>query len=445
MRKQISIVGGGLAGCEAAWQAAEKGIEVRLYEMRPMITTGAHKTDQLAELVCSNSFGSKVPDRSSGMLIEELRILNSMVLGCAEEVAIPAGNALAVDRIGFSKLVTDKILSHPRIELNRQEIQQIPDGAAIIASGPLTSDTLARNLVDITGEENLSFFDAIAPVIYSESINYEIAFRGSRYSHGVQEEGDYINCPLNETQYKLFIAELIQAKRIEIKDFESDIPEGVKAGVNAYFEGCLPVEILASRGEKSLAFGPMRPVGLFDPRTDKRPYAVVQLRQDNFAGDLYNIVGFQTNLTFPEQERVLRLIPGLEKAEFMRFGQMHRNTYIASPKLLLPTLQYRTRENLFFAGQITGIEGYLGNIGSGLLAGVNMANYVNQEKLMVLPKTTMLGAIIQYITHAEISRFQPMKANFGILPGLGELKANKRERAHAHRLIGLSDLKSYLA
>jgi methylenetetrahydrofolate--tRNA-(uracil-5-)-methyltransferase len=445
MRKQISIVGGGLAGCEAAWQAAEKGIEVRLYEMRPINTTGAHRTDQLAELVCSNSFGSRVPDRSSGMLIEELRMLNSIVLQCAEEVAIPAGNALAVDRIGFSTLVTEKITGHPRIELIRQEIQQIPDGETIIASGPLTSDMLTKNIVLMTGEGNLSFFDAIAPVIYCDSINFDIAFRGSRYNHGVQEEGDYINCPLNESQYKMFIAELVQGKRIEIRDFESAIPDGVKAGVNSYFEGCLPVEILASRGEKSLAFGPMRPIGLFDPRTDKRPYAVVQLRQDNFSGDLYNIVGFQTNLTFPEQERVLRLIPGLEKAEFMRFGQMHRNTYIASPKLLLPTLHYHNREYLFFAGQITGIEGYLGNIGSGLVAGVNMANHIHQDRLMVLPKTTMLGALIQYITHAEVSRFQPMKANFGILPDLGAIKAGKRERATAHRLLGISDLKFYLS
>jgi methylenetetrahydrofolate--tRNA-(uracil-5-)-methyltransferase len=440
----LIVIGGGLAGSEAAFQAAQRGLKVRLYEMRPSLQTGAHQTQDLAELVCSNSLGSNLADRASGLLKNEMRLLGSMLLECAESAALPAGGALAVDRELFARLVTDRIQNHPNIQIIREEAKDIPETPTIIASGPLTSPALSKAIASLGSEEQLFFFDAIAPVIHADSINLNIAFRASRYGTGEQDEGDYINCPLTYEEYYAFVEALLQAERIELRSFEEAIKSGVKAG--HFFEGCLPVEIIAERGIDSLAFGPMRPVGLKDPRTGKRPYAVVQLRQDNLAGSLYNLVGFQTNLKFPEQRRVLRLIPGLEQAEFMRYGQMHRNTFIASPKLLRPTLQHVQRDDLFFAGQITGVEGYMGNIATGVLAGINAARQVHQQELLTLPKTTMLGALCHYVTHASLKDFQPMKANFGILPPLVmDTKIGKRERGKAYAERSLADLQTLLS
>ena len=440
----ITIIGGGLAGSEAAFQAAQRGLKVRLYEMRPASPTGAHQTGELAELVCSNSLGSNLPDRASGVLKNELRRLGSLLLECAEEAALPAGGAMAVDREGFARLVTARIQAHPNIELVREEVREIPSTPVIVASGPLTSDSLSKSIAALSGEEHLFFFDAIAPVIAADSINMDIAFRASRYGAGEQDEGDYINCPFNKEEYLAFVEALQTAERIELRAFEEAIREGVKAG--HFFEGCLPVEVIAARGRDSLAFGPMRPVGLTDPRTGRRPWAVVQLRQDNLAGSLYNMVGFQTNLKFPEQRRVLRMIPGLENAEFVRYGQMHRNTFIASPKLLRPTLQHNQRDDLFFAGQITGVEGYMGNIATGALAGINAARLWKGQAPLTLPETTMLGALCHYVTHADLKDFQPMKANFGILPPLALTgKHGKRERGAAHAERALRGLEIYLS
>lgn len=438
------VVGGGLAGSESAWQAAQNGLKVRLYEMRPSSPTGAHLSGDLAELVCSNSLGSNLPDRASGVLKNELRAMSSMLLDCAEEAALPAGAALAVDREKFAKLVTAKIQSHPNIELVREEVKEIPNTPTIIASGPLTSESLTKSIAALSGEEHLFFFDAIAPIVHADSINMEIAFRASRHDKGDLDEGDYINCPLNKEEYYQFVEALQTAEKIELRSFEESIKEGVKAG--HFFEGCLPVEIIASRGVDSLAFGPMRPVGLTDPRTGRWPYAVVQLRQDNIAGSLYNLVGFQTNLKFPEQKRVLRMIPGLENAEFERYGQMHRNTFIASPKLLRPTLQHITRDDLFFAGQITGVEGYMGNIATGLLAGINMTRLLQNKAPLTLPRETMLGSLCHYITNASLKDFQPMKANFGILPNLYLTKRiGKREKGAAYAERANLHLQQYLA
>lgn len=437
------VIGGGLAGSEAAWQLAQQGIQVKLYEMRPGNPTGAHVTNDLAELVCSNSLGSNQSDRASGVLKNELRRLNSLLVECAEATVLPAGAALAVDREAFARRVTEKIQSHPNIELIREEVKEIPAQPVIIASGPLTSDNLSKSIAALSGDEHLFFFDAISPIVRAESINMNIAFRASRYDKSEQEEGDYINCPFTKEQYYEFLNALRTAERIELRAFEDAIKSGVKAG--HFFEGCLPVEIIAERGDESLAFGPMRPVGLRDPQTGKRPHAVAQLRQDNLAGSLYNIVGFQTNLKFPEQRRVLRMIPGLENAEFERYGQMHRNTFIASPKLLRPTLQHITRDDLFFAGQITGVEGYMGNIATGLVAGLNAARWLKEQSLLTLPQESMLGALCHYITHASLKDFQPMKANFGILPELGlEKKIGKREKGQAYADRAAQTLDNYL-
>jgi methylenetetrahydrofolate--tRNA-(uracil-5-)-methyltransferase len=447
MSRNLCIIGGGLAGCEAAWQAAERGVSVKLFEMRPGLSTGAHTTADLAELVCSNSLGSNLIDRASGLLKEELRILGSLLIKCADQTAIPAGGALAVDRVEFSKLITQKIISHPQIEVIRDEVREIPEVPTIIASGPLTSNGLSQSIANMSGNEHLYFFDAIAPIVTLESINMDIAFRGSRYGRGTQEQGDYINCPLQETEYDAFVTALSDAERIELKEFDRlhEVEGGVKAGAHRYFEGCLPVEVLARRDRRALAFGPLRPVGLQDPHTGYRPFAVVQLRQDNLAGTLYNLVGFQTNLKFPEQRRVFRMVPGLENAEFVRYGQMHRNTFIYSPGLLNPSMQYKYRTDLFFAGQITGIEGYAGNIASGLVAGVNAARGINNESPMNLPRTTMIGSLCYYITHADPADFQPMKANFGIVPPLASrIKMNKRQRAQAYSQRAIMDLNEFL-
>ncbi len=433
-RPAITIIGGGLAGSEAAWQAAERGVDVTLYEMRPHKTTPAHVSDRLAELVCSNSLGSDLPDRAAGVLKAELRILGSLVLACADETRVPAGGALAVDREAFATEVTRRITAHPRIALVREEALAIPDGLAIIATGPLTSDPLAEAVADLTGQEQLYFYDALAPIVSAESIDVAVAFRASRYGKG---DADYINCPMTEEEYGRFVDALLAAECIPLRDFEREDVQ--------FFEGCLAVEVLAARGREALAFGPLRPVGLTDPRTGERPYAVVQLRQDNLAGTLYNLVGFQTNLRYGEQERVFRLVPGLERAEFVRFGHMHRNTFINAPLLLEPTMAFRGRPGLFFAGQITGVEGYVGSVGSGWLAGANAARFVLGRGPLELPHTTMLGALCHYVSRAAPGSFQPMKANFGLLPPLDPLVRNKRKRYQAYAERALGNLKAHLS
>jgi methylenetetrahydrofolate--tRNA-(uracil-5-)-methyltransferase len=413
--------------------------------MRPEVETGAHVTSDLAELVCSNSLGSKLVNRASGLLKEELRLMGSLLIELAEKSAVPAGSALAVDRVVFSQVVTETLSGHPNIEIIREEAVGIPDSPAVIASGPLTSSRLAEQIKQLSGEEHLYFFDAISPIISLDSIDMSVAYRASRYGKGEDEGGDYINCPLNEEEYHRFLEALRTAERIEIKDFELEMESGVDAGAHTFFEGCLPVEIIARRGDQSLAYGPMRPVGLDDPRTGRWPHAVVQLRQDDLSGTMFNMVGFQTNLKFPEQRRVFRMIPGLEKAEFLRYGQMHRNTFIFAPKLLRPTLQFHDRDDLFFAGQITGIEGYVGNIASGLLAGWNAVRVVTGKEPVATPRETMLGSLCHYITHASEKDFQPMKANFGIVPPLTDgKKRNKRQRAEGYAHRSISTLQSWL-
>lgn len=432
MNSKINVIGGGLAGSEAAWQLARRGFEVNLYEMRPHKTTGAHVSDRLAELVCSNSLGSKLVDRATGLLQAEVRRLGSLLLDCAERAAVPAGGALAVDRAMFAQEVTTTIGQMARINVIREEVQQIPDGPAIIATGPLTSEALAQDIAGLTGQEYLYFYDAIAPIVTVESINMQIAFRASRYERGEDDEGDYINCPMTEEQYRRFVDALINAEKAALHNFEREDPH--------FFEGCLPIEQLAARGQDTLAFGPMRPIGLRDPRSGKRPHAVVQLRRDNLAGSLYNLVGFQTNIRWGQQEEILRLIPGLENAEFVRMGQMHRNTFINSPTLLNPTMQFRARPDLFFAGQITGVEGYVGNIATGLVAALNLALQLKGLPGWTLPHTTMLGALCHYVTHAEPDHFQPMKANFGILPELPQRVKNKRDRYTMYAERALADM-----
>jgi len=441
----LTVIGGGLAGSEAALQASKFGLKVNLIEMRPFVLTGAHLSSDFAELVCSNSFGSNLPDRAPGVLKQELRILKSFLLVFAEKTAVPAGRALAVDRDLFSKLVTASISESPNIHITREEAKTIPDGPVIIATGPLTSQTFSKIISELTGEESLYFYDAISPIIDIETIDFNKAFRASRYQNDQNSKGDYINLPFTKTEYYCFIEQLKSAERIPLKYFEKEIDNGVIAGASGYFEGCLPVEVLAQRGEDALAYGPMRPVGLIDPHTNKHPFAVIQLRQDNLAGSLYNMVGFQTNLIIDAQKKVFRSIPGLEKAEFERYGQMHRNTYIASPKLLHPSLQFRSRPNLFFAGQITGMEGYAGNIATGLLAGLNAVRYIKQQPLLVFPQTTMLGALCHYITHAALTEFQPMKANFGIMPALnGNQRVGKRDRAGLYSERAAIDMDIFL-
>lgn len=434
MSNELIIVGGGLAGAEAAWQAAEAGIDVCLYEMRPGVQTPAHETAWLAELVCSNSLGSDLPHKAPGLLKAELRGLGSLILACAAETAVPAGSSLAVDREAFAQRVTECISGHPRITLVGEEVTAIPGTPTIIASGPLTSSSLSMDIGRLTGEEHLYFYDAVSPIVQAETIDMSIAFRQSRYDRGEHEEGDYINCPMTRDEYEAFVEALVSAETITLKQFEREDPH--------FFEGCMPVEAMAVRGRDALAFGPMRPVGLLDPRTGRRPYAVVQLRQDNLVGSLYNIVGFQTNLRWPEQKRVLRLIPGLADAEFARYGMMHRNTYINSPAMLQPTMQYRNRADLFFAGQIVGVEGYVGNAGTGLLAGINAARLLRGRHPVIMPPTTMLGALCHYVTHAAGRDFQPMKANFGILPPLPP-RPGKEERGRYYAERSLTAMRRF--
>lgn len=444
-KPDLIVIGGGLAGSEAAWQAAIRGLHVRMYEMRPAVSTGAHLTSNLAELVCSNSLGSNLPDRASGILKTELRRLGSLLIECAETAKLPAGAALAVDRDIFARQVTQRLSTHPRVEIVHEEVADIPSGLTIISSGPLTSKPLSLSIAGLTGEEHLHFYDAIAPIVFANSINMDIAFRASRYGSREPGIGDYINCPFTINEYGVFIEALLSAERITLLPFETEIEQGVSTGVKNFFNGCLPVEIIAQRSRQALTFGPMRPAGLTDPRTGRWPHAIVQLRQDNMAGSNYNLVGFQTNLIYSEQNHVFRLIPGLEKAEFVRYGQMHRNTFIAAPKVLLPTLQFRTRTDLFFAGQITGVEGYMGNIGTGLLAGLNAVRLFYGKDPLTLPETTMLGALCHYVTHADLKYFQPMKANFGILPPQSlKHRMDKRERSNLFAEQSQASLERFL-
>jgi len=411
--KEVNIIGAGLAGSEASLQLAKRGFKVNLYEMRPKVNTGAHTTEDCAEFVCSNSLGSYDLTNGSGLLKHEMEMLGGELIEIAKECSVPAGNALAIDRLAFSKTVTEKIEHNSNINLIREEITQIPQSPAIIASGPLTSSNFADSIKKFTKSEYLHFFDAIAPIIEKDSINFDIAFWASRYDKG---EASYINCPMNKEQYEKFYEILTNAPKIEQHDFE----KGAK-----FFESCLPIEVLASRGVDTLRFGPMKPVGLIDNRTGEKNYAVVQLRQDNSAKSLYNLVGFQTNLKWGAQKELLQSIPGLENCNIVRYGVMHRNTFINSPALLNPTLQTRQRADLFFAGQITGTEGYTESIASGLLAGINMARLLNEKPLLELPKETMLGALTHYITDSEHTNFQPINSNWGIMP---PVELPKKER-----------------
>ncbi len=437
----LHIIGAGLAGAEAAWQAAQRGVHVALYEMRPHKMTPAHVTDRFAELVCSNSLGSTLPDRAPGMQKAELLRLGSLILTCAQATAVPAGGSLAVGREAFGDLVTTLVSSHPNITVIREEVTAIPrDVPVIVASGPLTSDALVADIARLAGEQYLYFYDALSPIVAADSIDLDKAFRGARYDRSASATGDYINCPLDRDQYEAFVDALAQAETIVLREFEAEMWRS-----EHFFEGCLPVEILARRGRNALAFGPLRPVGITDPHTGRRPYAVVQLRQDNLAGTLYNLVGFQTNLKWGEQKRVFGMIPGLEQAEFLRYGMMHRNTYINAPSLLEPTMQFRTRPDLFFAGQITGVEGYVGNAGTGLLAGINAARLIHGQPPLILPPTTVMGALCWYVTHCAVEDFQPMKANLGLLPPLDPPVRHKRARYQAFAARAAQDLEAFMA
>ena len=440
--KPIQVIGGGLAGTEAAWQIAQAGLPVILNEMRPVRTSPAHHTGELAELVCSNSFGAKKSDRAAGLLHEELRRLNSIIINTADKHAVPAGGALAVDRAVFSSELTTTLANHPLIEFRRQEVTEIPtDGIVVLTTGPLTTEALAEQLLQFTGMEYLSFFDAASPIVVGESIDRDIAFLASRYDKG---EAAYLNCPMNKEQYLNFWEQLSSAEQAELKDFER---ENAK-----FFEGCLPIEELARRGEDTMRYGPLKPVGLFDSRLgdfrdpenkSKRPYAVVQLRQEDKAGQLWNMVGFQTNLRWGEQKRVFHLIPGLENAEFVRMGVMHRNTFINSPELLYPTLQFKNRPTLLAAGQLIGTEGYTAAAAGGWLAGTNAARLVLGREALIMPETTMMGALFEFISSASPKHFQPMPPNFGILPQLPVRIRNKQERYGKYRDRALTDLDSW--
>jgi methylenetetrahydrofolate--tRNA-(uracil-5-)-methyltransferase len=432
--RPVHVIGGGLAGTEAAWQIARAGIPVILHEMRPIRSSPAHHTEYLAELVCSNSFGAMAVDRATGLLHEELRRLGSIVIESADRHSVPAGGALAVDRGVFSSDLTKTLSKHPLITLECGEIAEIPrDGVVVLTTGPLTSPALATDLQHFTGMEYLSFFDAASPIIIGESIDRAIAFLASRYDKG---EAAYLNCPMNREQYLHFYGELCRAEQAELKDFER---ENAK-----FFEACLPIEELARRGEDTMRYGPLKPVGLGDPRSpDQRPYAVIQLRMEDKAGQLWNMVGFQTNLKWGEQKRIFRLIPGLENAEFVRMGVMHKNTFINSPKLLSPSLQFHSRPTLLAAGQLVGTEGYTAAAAGGWLAGTNAARLVLGLEPVTLPETTMMGALFAFISSAEPKHFQPMPANFGILPGLDKRVRNKRERYGHYSDRSLGDLNNW--
>lgn len=421
MSEAVIIIGGGLAGSEAAWQLARRGVRVKLYEMRPRRLTPAHRTGNLAELVCSNSLRSRELTSAVGLLKEEMRRMGSLIMEAALVSEVPAGKALAVDRERFARYVTEKLESEPLVEIVREEVTEIPpEGLTIVATGPLTSEALAEDLRRLTGEDYFHFYDAIAPIVYADSINWDRVFRADRYGKG---EGAYVNCPLTREEYERFVEALLSAEKVPLKDFEEP----------RYFEGCLPIEVMAERGPETLRYGPMKPVGLVDPRTGKEPYAVVQLRPENREGTLYNLVGFQTKLKYPEQERVFRMIPGLERAEFARYGSIHRNSFVCAPRVLLPTLQLKKAPRVFLAGQITGVEGYVESTAMGLIAGLNAARIVRGLEPVVPPPETAHGALIRYLMEADPRHFQPMNINWGLFPPLDlpprrRKKIPKRER-----------------
>lgn len=416
--KKINVIGAGLAGSEAAWQAAEAGVAVNLYEMRPKKTTEAHHTNNFAELVCTNSLRGNNLTNAVGVLKEEMRRLNSVIISSADQTAVPAGGALAVDRDDFSELVTKRVKEHPLVTVIEEEITEIPEGITVIATGPLTSEPLSKAIQAFNGSEGFYFYDAAAPIIDKSTIDMDKVYLKSRYDKG---EAAYLNCPMNEEEFYAFREALVNAEVAPLKEFEKE----------KFFEGCMPIEVMASRGPKTMLFGPMKPVGLEDPKTGKRPYAVIQLRQDNAAASLYNIVGFQTHLKWGEQKRVFRMIPGLEQAEFVRYGVMHRNSFMNSPELLQQTYQSRKRDALFFAGQMTGVEGYVESAASGLVAGINAAKLAKGEEPIIFPQETTIGSMAYYITHAEGKHFQPMNANFGLLPELPERIKDKKSRYEA--------------
>lgn len=430
MKDYIRVIGAGLAGCEAAWQIAKRGIKVKLYEMKPRSFSPAHHLDTFAELVCSNSLRSDQLENAVGLLKEEMRLLDSLIMKCADMTRVPAGGALAVDRTGFSRLVTDYIRDNSNIEIINEEVENVPeDGIVVVASGPLTSEKLSHNIMKLVGEDYLHFFDAAAPIVSYDSINMDRAFKAARYNRGTE---DYINCPMEKQEYENFWKELVGAELAEVKDFEKEI----------VFEGCMPVETMAKRGIDTLRFGPLKPVGLVNPATGKEAYAVVQLRQDNSEGTLYNLVGFQTRLKWPEQKRVFSLIPGLENAEFARYGVMHRNTYLNSPKLLSAVYRLRNKQNIFFAGQITGVEGYVESSASGLVAGINAAMSFMGKPEVIFPGNTAIGALGRYISDANIKNFQPMNINFGLMDSFGEKVRDKREKNRRIAMKALEDVKA---
>ncbi|GGH99354.1 MULTISPECIES: FADH(2)-oxidizing methylenetetrahydrofolate--tRNA-(uracil(54)-C(5))-methyltransferase TrmFO [Mammaliicoccus] len=426
----INVIGAGLAGSEAAYQIAKRGLHVNLYEMRPVKQTPAHHTDKFAELVCSNSLRGDQLTNAVGVLKEEMRQLDSLIIRAADNARVPAGGALAVDRHDFAGYITDTLKNHPNITVKNEEITEIPDGPTIIATGPLTTESLTKQIMDITGEEQLYFYDAAAPIIEKESINMDKVYLKSRYDKG---DAAYLNCPMTEEEFNTFYDALIKAEVVPLKEFEKEI----------YFEGCMPFEVMAERGKKTLLFGPMKPVGLEDPKTGERPYAVVQLRQDDAAGTLYNIVGFQTHLKWGAQKEVISLIPGLENVDIVRYGVMHRNTFINSPNALKETYQLKSRDDLFFAGQMTGVEGYVESAASGLIAGINASKLVSGLEPIVFPRETIIGSMAYYITHANHKNFQPMNANFGLVPTLEKRIKDKKERFEKLANRALKHLNSF--
>jgi methylenetetrahydrofolate--tRNA-(uracil-5-)-methyltransferase len=427
----VNVIGAGLAGSEAAYQIAKRGVQVRLYEMRPVKQTPAHHTDKFAELVCSNSLRANTLTNAVGVIKEEMRRMDSVIIRAADECSVPAGGALAVDRHEFAAKVTEYVKNHPNVTVMNEEITEIPEGPTVIATGPLTSPALSAQLKELTGEDYFYFYDAAAPIVEKDSIDMEKVYLKSRYDKG---EAAYLNCPMTEEEFNRFYDALIAAETVPLKEFEKEV----------FFEGCMPVEVMASRGRQTLLFGPMKPVGLEDPKTGKTPYAVVQLRQDDAAGTLYNIVGFQTHLKWGPQKEVLQLIPGLENAEIVRYGVMHRNTFINSPKLLRPTYQYKNRDDLFFAGQMTGVEGYVESAASGLLAGINAARLVKEEEPVVLPPVTAMGSMANYITTTNVKNFQPMNANFGLFAPLEKKIKKKQERNEAYANRALETIQNFV-
>ncbi|CAM3890173.1 FADH(2)-oxidizing methylenetetrahydrofolate--tRNA-(uracil(54)-C(5))-methyltransferase TrmFO [Cohnella lubricantis] len=431
--RSVTVVGAGLAGSEAAWQIASQGVPVTLYEMRPVQRTPAHHTDRFAELVCTNSLRANGLTNAVGVLKEEMRRFGSLILSAADNNAVPAGGALAVDREGFSGEVTSRLREHPLVTVVNEELTRIPeDGIVVVATGPLTSPQLSEQIRALLGEEYFYFFDAAAPIVERDSIDMDKVFYASRYDKG---EAAYINCPMTEEQFEAFYEALTTAETAEVKDFEK----------NMVFEGCMPIEVMASRGKQTMLFGPLKPVGLVDPRTGKQPHAVIQLRQDNASGTLYNLVGFQTHLKWGEQKRVFSLIPGLENAEFVRYGVMHRNTFINSPKLLRPTYQFRGRDTLFFAGQMTGVEGYVESAASGMIAGFNAGRLAKGLEPLALPAHTTLGSMAEYITTADFRHFQPMNANFGLFPPLGHRVRSKKEKNEQIAMRALAAIEQFRA